>query len=77
MNRVRVTAAMLVLVLQMGCPVGGEEGVLHQALLKDRLEALSHKGCPYADIKVECGPNPESVDACMQNCLEVLARKRK
>jgi hypothetical protein len=78
MNRVRVAAVMLALVLETGCPVGGEAGVLHQALLRDELEKLAHAGCPRAEIEDECGPYPESVDACMKDCQKAMkARKWK
>lgn len=77
MNRVRVTAGLLVLVLETGCPVGGEEGVLHQALLRDEAEKFVQAGCPYAGIEKACGPYPEGVHACMEDCLQALARRKR
>jgi hypothetical protein len=77
MNRVRVTAGLLVLVLETGCPVGGDAGVLHQALLRDEAEKMAQAGCPYADIEDACGPDPESIHACMDDCLEALARRKR
>jgi hypothetical protein len=75
MNRVRVTAGMLVLILETGCPVGGEAGVLHQALLKDLANELAHDSCQPADVQDECGDR--SYDACMAACIEAMNRRAR
>lgn len=65
MNRVRVTAWMLVVMLETGCPVGGRAGVLHQAMLKDMIEEMAHDNCPEEDIQAVCGPRFKE---CMADC---------
>lgn len=73
MNRVRVTAGMLVLMLGTACPVGGEAGVLRQAMLKDLANELAHDSCQPADVEDVCGP--ERFDACMAACIEEMNRR--
>jgi hypothetical protein len=73
MNRVRVTAWMLVLTLETGCPVGGDAGVLRQALLKDLANELAHDHCQPADIQERCGDR--SYNACMAECIEEMNKR--
>ena len=76
MTRVRVAAWMLVLTLETGCPVGGEAGVLHEALLRDSIKKLVGDSCQSADIWKECGPIQEDYDACKAACEEEMERAR-
>jgi len=75
MNRVRATACMLVLVLETGCPVGGDAGVLHQALLRDELEKMARDSCQPADVEEVCGP--KKYDECMASCVEEMRRRAR
>lgn len=77
MNRVRMVAWVLVLMLETGCPVGGDAGVLHQALLRDSLNKLAGDRCQPADVWKECGPIQEEYDACMVACEEEMARRSR
>jgi hypothetical protein len=72
MTRVCAVAGMLMLVLGTGCPVGGEEGVLHQAMLMDEIQRLAKDSCQPAAVKKECGPNYEK---CMESCREEMKRR--
>jgi hypothetical protein len=73
MNGVRMTAAMLALVLETGCPVGGDAGVLHQALLRDEFERVARVGCRPADIRASC--EPDDYEACMKECRLEMERR--
>jgi hypothetical protein len=76
MNRVRVTAGLLVLMLQTtGCPVGGEAGVLHEALLRDEIKRMARGGCQPADIEADC--EPDRYDACMEKCKQEMAKRER
>jgi hypothetical protein len=77
MNRVRVVVWMLVLMLGTACPVGGEAGILHEALLRDSVNKLAGDSCQPADVWKECGPVQEDYDACMAACEEELARRSR
>ncbi|KFA89383.1 hypothetical protein Q664_35460 [Archangium violaceum Cb vi76] len=66
MNRVYVVAWTLVLMLGTGCPVGGEAGVLRQAMLKDLIEEMAHDNCPEEELQAACGPRFKE---CMTDCL--------
>ena len=67
--------AAWVLVLETGCPVGGDAGVLHQALLKDSIKKLVQASCQPADVWAECGPIQEEYEDCMAACEEEMKRK--
>jgi hypothetical protein len=73
MNRVCAAAWMRVLMLETGCPVGGEAGVLHQAMLKDEMKRLARDSCRPADIKAVC--EPEDVDECMAECRKAMEKR--
>jgi hypothetical protein len=73
MTRVRVTAGMLVLILETGCPVGGEAGVLHQALLRDEINRLVRASCRPADVKAVCGP--DDYEDCMEDCRKEMEKR--
>jgi len=75
MSRVHVTAGMLVLMLGTACPVGGDAGVLHQALLRDSIKKLVHASCRPADVWAECGPIQEEYDDCMAACAAEMERR--
>lgn len=75
MNRVRIAAGLLVLVLEAGCPVGGEAGVLHEALLRDELEDMVRAGCRPAAIQRKCAP--EDYEACMENCVQEMEKRAR
>ncbi|REG34485.1 hypothetical protein ATI61_103385 [Archangium gephyra] len=77
MNRLYVVAWMLVLMLDTACPVGGDAGVLHQALLRDSIKKLAGASCQPADIWKECGPIQEDYDACKAACEEEMARRSR
>jgi hypothetical protein len=69
----RVCVAVVMLVLGLGCPVGGEAGVLHQALLKDTIKKFAEDSCLEADLWDECGPS--RFEECMAACREEMKRK--
>ncbi len=73
MSRVHVMAGMLVLMLGTGCPVGGEAGILRQAMLKDLANELAHDSCQPADVQEVCGS--DHFDECMAECIEVMNRR--
>lgn len=75
MNRMRIVAGVLVVMVGTGCPVGGDAGVLHQALLRDSIEKWVHGGCDRGDIWDECGP--DGFDDCLRACEEVRERRRR
>jgi hypothetical protein len=75
MSRVYAATWMLVLVLETGCPVGSEAGVLRQAMLRDIAEGLSHEGCQPADIQDECGD--KYYDACMADCRKAMQMRTR
>jgi hypothetical protein len=75
MKRVCVVAWVSLAVLETGCPVGGDAGVLHQALLKDSIKKMAHASCLPADIWAECGPIQEDYDDCMVACVEEMERR--
>ncbi|WP_146210123.1 hypothetical protein [Vitiosangium sp. GDMCC 1.1324] len=72
MNRMLAVAATLVLMLETGCPVGGDAGVLHQAMLKDQVEEMAHDGCPEEDIWAACGPR---FNECMKDCRVAMEKR--
>lgn len=72
MKRVRAAAWMLVLMLETGCPVGGEAGVLHQAMLKDMMEEMAHDSCHEEDVRAMCGPQFKE---CMAECRKAMERR--
>ena len=73
MNRVCASAWALVLVLETGCPVGGEAGVLHQAMFKDTVKRLANDSCQPGDVEDGCGPDFKK---CMASCQEEMKRRR-
>ncbi|HYO52052.1 hypothetical protein [Archangium sp.] len=73
MNRVRVAAWVLVLMLEAGCPVGGEAGVLHQTMLKDEMKRLARDSCRPADVEAMCGP--DDFDECMAACRMAMEKR--
>jgi hypothetical protein len=73
MNRVCVTAWMLVLMLGTGCPVGGDAGVLRRAMLMDLANELSHDGCQPADIQERCGD--DLYNDCMAACVDKMNKR--
>ncbi|QRK08407.1 hypothetical protein JQX13_52295 [Archangium violaceum] len=70
MKRVLVMAGLLVLMLGTGCPVGGEAGVLRQALLRDEIKRMVRGGCQPAAIRARCAP--DDYDACMEVCVQEM-----
>lgn len=70
----RVCAVAVMLVLGTGCPVGGEEGVLHQALLRDTIEKFAGDGCPKAELWDECGP--DRFKECMASCEKAMEKRK-
>ncbi len=42
----RACAVVVMVVLGTGCPVGGEEGVLHEAMLRDEIKRMAKESCP-------------------------------
>ncbi|HYO69811.1 MAG TPA: hypothetical protein VEU33_27415 [Archangium sp.] len=64
---------MLVLMLGTGCPVGGEAGVLRQAMLKDLANSLADDGCQPADIEERCGD--KLYNACMAACIDKMNKR--
>jgi hypothetical protein len=75
MSRVYAAAWVLVVVLETGCPVGGDAGVLHQALLKDEARRLAQDSCRPADIEDIC--EFEDRDECMAACIEEMERRER
>jgi hypothetical protein len=75
MNRVCVAAWMLVLMLETGCPVGGEAGVLHQAFLRDAAQKWAHEGCDPGNIWDDCGS--EHFHQCLAVCEEEMKRRAR
>jgi hypothetical protein len=73
MNRVYAATWMLVVVLGTGCPVGGEAGVLHEALLRDEMNRLARGGCQSMDIEELCGP--DRFEACMEDCWKRMEKR--
>ncbi|MFY0524745.1 hypothetical protein ACN28I_16820 [Archangium gephyra] len=73
MNRVRVMAGMLVLMIGTACPVGGEAGILRQAMLKDLANEMAQDGCQPADLQERCGD--QYYDACLETCIEKMNRR--
>jgi hypothetical protein len=63
------------LVLETGCPVGGEAGVLHQAFLRDAAQKWAHEGCQPGDLWDECGP--KGFEKCLKACEEELERRSR
>lgn len=66
---------LLVLMLETGCPVGGEEGVLHQTMLKDEIKRMAGDSCREADVRAECGD--EDFRSCMESCQEEMKRRSR
>jgi hypothetical protein len=62
------------LVLGTGCPVGGDEGVLHQAMLMDEVQRLAKDSCQPAAVKEVCGLKFEK---CMASCQEEMKRRAR
>jgi hypothetical protein len=60
-------------VLETGCPVGGEAGVLHQSLLKDEINRLDRGRCRPADVGVVCGP--DDYDDCMEAYRQEMEKR--
>lgn len=73
MNRVHVVAGMLVLMLGTACPVGGEAGILRQAILKDLANELSQDNCQPADLQERCGD--QYYNACLAACIKEMNRR--
>ena len=69
----RVAATMLVLMLETGCPVGGEAGVLHEALLRDEINRLVRDSCRRADVEAVCGP--DDYEDCMADCRKEMEKR--
>ncbi|WP_309891231.1 hypothetical protein [Archangium sp.] len=72
MNRMRIVAGVLVLMLGTGCPVGGEAGVLHQAMLKDMMDEMAHDSCLEDDVRAVCGPQFKE---CMAECRKAMEKR--
>jgi hypothetical protein len=62
------------LVLGTGCPVGGEEGVLHEAMLRDEIKRMAKESCREADVRANCGANFIS---CMEACQEEMKKRAR
>lgn len=73
MNRVCVAVWVMLVVLETACPVGGDAGILRQALLRDEMNRIIRDSCRPADVAAVCGP--DDYEDCMAECREEMKRR--
>ena len=64
---------LLVALVETGCPVGGEAGILHQALLRDEINRLVRDNCRSADVRAVC--EPDDYEECMEDCRREMEKR--